>query len=52
LVWIGPDKLLFSEIKKGLHMAIVTASESRAEARDIYTPAHERSMGHRSLMST
>jgi len=42
---------LFSEIKKGIHMAIVTATESRAGARDIYVPAHERSMAHRSYLS-
>jgi eukaryotic-like serine/threonine-protein kinase len=46
-----PDRILFSEVKKGLHMAIVTASENRAEARDIYLPAHERGMGHRSYLS-
>jgi WD40 repeat protein len=32
-------------------MAIVTASESRAEARDLYVPPHERGMAHRSYLS-
>ena len=52
LVWTGKSKLLFSEIKDGsLHMAIVTAEESRAEARDLYVPTHERGMAHRSYPS-
>jgi eukaryotic-like serine/threonine-protein kinase len=51
LTWIDPQRLLFSEIKKGEHMAIVTATESRTEARDIYVPAHERGMAHRSYLS-
>jgi serine/threonine protein kinase len=51
LTWINPQHLLFSEIKRGEHMAIVTASESRAEARDLYVPPHERGMAHRSYLA-
>ncbi len=51
LVWIGEQRLLFSEIKRGIHMAIVTATESRTEGRDIYLPPHERAMAHRSYLS-
>ena len=52
LVWTGKSSLLFSEIKDGpLHMAIVSADESRAGARDLYVPAHERGMAHRSYPS-
>jgi eukaryotic-like serine/threonine-protein kinase len=52
LVWIGKSTLLFSEIKNGfLHMASVTAEESRAGSRDIYLPPHERAMAHRSYLS-
>jgi Tol biopolymer transport system component/tRNA A-37 threonylcarbamoyl transferase component Bud32 len=51
LRWIGPDRLLFSEIKSGVHMALVTARESRAEERDVYVPPHERGMAHRSALS-
>jgi len=51
LVWIDRQRLLFSEIKKGVHMAIVTSLESRAESRDIYVPANELGMGHRSYPS-
>jgi Tol biopolymer transport system component len=51
LIWVDRQRLLFSEIKKGIHMAIVTSLESRAEARDVYVPPHERGMGHRSYRS-
>jgi Tol biopolymer transport system component/tRNA A-37 threonylcarbamoyl transferase component Bud32 len=52
LVWFGKSKLLFSELKDGmLHMAIVAAEESRAGARDLYVPPHERGMAHRSYPS-
>ncbi len=52
LVWIDKSKLLFSEIKdQRLHMAIVTADESRAGSRDLYVPPHERGMMHRSYPS-
>ena len=47
LTWIGPRMVLFSEIKSGAHMAIVTADENRANERDVYVPPHERGMGHR-----
>ena len=49
LVWLDPSRLLFSEIKnRALHMALVTAQESRAGERDVYVPPHERGMVHRS----
>lgn len=51
LAWTGAGKLLFSEIKRGMHMALVEAEESRAQSRDIYVPAHERGMVHRSYAS-
>jgi hypothetical protein len=51
LSWIGEQQLLFSEIKSGIHMGLVTATESRAESRDIYLPPHERGMAHRSSLS-
>ena len=52
LVWIDKSKLLFSEIKdNALHMAIVTAEESRAGSLDLYVPPHERAMAHRSYAS-
>jgi len=53
LSWIGPDRILFSEVMAGslLHMGIVTAKESRADERAIYFPAHERAMAHYSWLS-
>ncbi len=51
LNWTDRQRLLFSEIKSGSHMAIVTSLESRAESRDIYVPAQEEAMAHRSYLS-
>jgi serine/threonine protein kinase len=51
LVWLDKSRLLFSEIKKGIHMAIVTSEENRAGSRDLYVPPHERGMAHRSYPS-
>jgi hypothetical protein len=38
LTWIDNQHILFSEIKSGLHMAVVTATEGRARQRDVYVP--------------
>lgn len=51
LVWIDPQRLLYSEVKKGQHMAIVTSLESRADSRDVYVPDNETAMAHRSYPS-
>ena len=51
LTWIDNRRLLFSEIKGGIHMALVTATENRGDARDVYVPPHERGMAHRSALS-
>jgi Tol biopolymer transport system component len=52
LTWIeGGKRLLFSEIKEGLHMAIVTTDEERGNSRDVYLPAGIRSMAHHSYLS-
>jgi Tol biopolymer transport system component len=52
LVWLDHRRILFSEIKNGdIHMAIVTAEESRAGERDVYVPAGDRDMAHRSYPS-
>jgi serine/threonine protein kinase/Tol biopolymer transport system component len=48
LIWIDPSTLLFSEIKEGMHMAIVSSRDNRAGSRDIYVPPHQRGMAHRS----
>jgi Tol biopolymer transport system component len=46
LTWITDRRILFAEIKTALHMGIVTATESRAERREIYFPPNERAMAH------
>jgi serine/threonine protein kinase len=52
ITWIeGGKRLLFSELKQGLHMAIATADEGRGNSRDVYVPAGERSMAHHSYLS-
>ena len=52
LSWIENGKrLLFSEIKSGLHMAIVTTDEGRGQSRDVYLPVADRSMAHHSYLS-
>ncbi|MGO9274283.1 MAG: protein kinase domain-containing protein [Terriglobia bacterium] len=52
LTWIDSGHLLFSEITgPGVHMSIVTATESRANQRDVYAPPRERGMAHRSYLS-
>ena len=52
LTWIeGGKRLLFSEIKSGLHMGVVTTDEARGQLRDVYLPAGERSMAHHSYLS-
>jgi eukaryotic-like serine/threonine-protein kinase len=51
LTWIDDEHLLFSEIKSGIHMAVVTASDSRSDSRDVYVPPRERGMAHRSALS-
>jgi eukaryotic-like serine/threonine-protein kinase len=51
LTWISDRAVLFSEIKTGLHMGIVTSTEEREQRREIYFPAHERAMAHYSYLS-
>jgi serine/threonine protein kinase/Tol biopolymer transport system component len=52
LSWIDQGKrLLFSEIKSGLHMCVVTTDEGRGESRQVYVPQGERSMAHHSYLS-
>ena len=51
LSWIGDHRVLYSEIKTGLHMAAVTSTESRTGSRDVYVPPRERGMAHRSSLS-
>jgi serine/threonine protein kinase/Tol biopolymer transport system component len=51
LTWIADHLVLFSEIKSGLHMGIVTATDGRAESREIYIQPDEHAMAHYSYAS-
>ena len=51
LVWTGPRRIMFSEMRQGVHMAVVTSEESRAAQRDVYVPPNEPDMAHRSFLS-
>jgi eukaryotic-like serine/threonine-protein kinase len=52
LTWIQDGKrLLFSEVKRGLQMAVVTSDEARGQSRDVYIPHGERTMAHHSYLS-
>lgn len=52
LTWIGQRKgLLFSEMREGLHLVLVTTDEDRGNSRDVYVPPGERSMVHHSYLS-
>ncbi len=52
LTWIeGGKRVLFSEVKSGLHMGLVTTDEGRGQSREVYWPANERSMVHHSYLS-
>ena len=51
LTWLDADKILFSHVRSGLHMGIVTARSHGDHMREIYYPPHERAMAHYSFAS-
>jgi eukaryotic-like serine/threonine-protein kinase len=51
LTWLDPGQVLFSRVRSGLHMGIVTETLSNENVRDLYYPAHERAMAHYSYAS-
>jgi len=51
LIWFRGTTLLFSEIKRDIHMGIVTTDSSRVKSHDVYLPANHRGMAHRSYPS-
>jgi DNA-binding winged helix-turn-helix (wHTH) protein/Tol biopolymer transport system component len=51
LTWLDPNRVLFSAIRSGIHMGIVTGTAARSDLRDLYFPAHERAMAHYSYAS-
>lgn len=51
LTWIDAQHVMFSEVKTGTHMGIVSATESRSAERDLYLPVSVSGMAHRSWVS-
>jgi serine/threonine protein kinase len=51
LTWLDTNHVLFSEIKQGIHLAVVTSNENRGGQRDIYVPPTELGMAHQSRIS-
>jgi len=51
LRWIGPNRVLFSSIRSGFHMGLVTATESRGSPREVYFPKSAQGMVHFSDLS-
>jgi serine/threonine protein kinase/Tol biopolymer transport system component len=52
LTWIANKRVMFSEMRgKGILMGISTAGENGAEAHELYVPAAESGMAHRSYLS-
>jgi serine/threonine protein kinase len=51
LVWTGSHGVLFSELLEGQHMSLVRAEQDRSGKRDVYVPASENGMAHRSYLS-
>jgi Tol biopolymer transport system component len=51
LVWLDDQQLMYAEIMTGVHMGIVTSTESRTSPRQIYMPPLEGGMAHRSTRS-
>jgi hypothetical protein len=51
LNWIAAGELMFSELRRTPHMAVVASSESRVQQRDVYVPPSEMGMAHFSSLS-
>ena len=51
LTWLDPQHYLFSRIRSGLHLGVVTQSVTGDGFRELYYPPHERAMAHYSFAS-
>lgn len=51
LTWIDKQRVLFSEIRTGQHMILVSSTLNQAGRRDVYIPKLENGMVHRSYPS-
>ena len=45
------DSVLWYKEESGIHMGVVTSTESRSEPRNVYVPASPNGMAHRSALS-
>ncbi len=51
LVWLDPQRLLFSHAPSGIHLGVVSAAVTGEDLREIYAPSHQRGMAHYSFPS-
>ena len=51
LSWLDPGHLLFSRMRSGVHLGVVTESVTGDNYRELYFPPHERGMAHYSYAS-
>jgi DNA-binding winged helix-turn-helix (wHTH) protein len=51
LTWLDPGHFLFSRVRSGLHLGVVTQSITGENYRELYFPRHERGMAHYSYAS-
>jgi DNA-binding winged helix-turn-helix (wHTH) protein/Tol biopolymer transport system component len=51
LTWLDPQHFLFSRIRSGVHLGVVTETVNGNNFRELYYPSHERAMAHYSLAS-
>jgi DNA-binding winged helix-turn-helix (wHTH) protein/Tol biopolymer transport system component len=51
LIWVDGQHVMYSEIKGGFTMGVATAAENRTGERDVYVPATQSGMAHRSWLS-
>ena len=51
LTWLDPNHFLFSKIRSGLHLGVVTETVTGEDFHELYYPPHERAMAHYSFAS-
>jgi len=51
LTWVEENRVMFSEFREGVHMAVITSSPSRTDVREVYVPPTVSGMAHRSYLS-
>jgi eukaryotic-like serine/threonine-protein kinase len=51
LTWLDSGHYLYSRIRSGLHLGVVTSTTDGQNLRELYFPEHERAMAHYSFVS-